>query len=186
MTAVISLLLVNPATGSASGDLPLGTSLHPERRFARVPGFLLTHGPLHPATKRIDSDIETIVRYEAGLFRDWEIRYLVASVSLVWTFMITATVYETVYNVQQAPLEIATAILQWVGPAIGLTITILATWEVFLVFAQRYRERRDREAREEGRKEERARWEAWLKRHDEAIRNNLPFDEPNPAERDRG
>ena len=55
-----------------------------------------------------------------------------------------------------------------------------------MVFAQRYRERRDREAREEGRKEERARWEAWLKRRDEAIRNNLPFGEPNPAEEDKG
>ena len=82
---------------------------------------------MHPAAKRIDSDIETFVRSEAGLFRDWEIRYLVASVSLVWAFMVAATVYETVYNVQQAPLETATAILQWVGPAIGLTITILAT-----------------------------------------------------------
>ena len=100
--------------------------------------------------------------------------------------MVAATVYETVYNVQQAPLETATAIVHWVGPAIGLTITILATWEVILVFAQRYRERRDREAREEGRKEERARWEAWLKRRDEAIRNNLPFDEPSPAEGDEG
>ena len=120
------------------------------------------------------------------MFRDWEIRYLVASVGLVWTFMVAATVYETVYNVQQAPLETATAIVHWVGPAIGLTITILATWEVILVFAQRYRERRDREAREEGRKEERARWEAWLKRRDEAIRNNLPFDEPSPAEGDEG
>ncbi len=108
--------------------------------------------------------------------------------------MVAATVYETVYNVQQAPLETATAILQWVGPAIGLTILILATWEVILVLAQRYKERRNREereagrkeGREEGRKEERARWEAWLKRRDEAIRNNLPFDEPNPAEGDRG
>ena len=100
--------------------------------------------------------------------------------------MVAATVYETVYNVQQAPLETATAIVHWVGPAIGLTITILATWEVILVFAQRYRERRDREAREEGRKEERARWEAWLKRRDEAIRNNLPFGEPSPAEEDEG
>ena len=159
-------------------------------RFARVPGSLLTHGPLDLAAKPIHSDIEQISKQLFGgvadLFRDWEIRYLVASVGLVWTFMVAATVYETVYNVQQAPLETATAIVHWVGPAIGLTITILATWEVILVFAQRYRERRDREAREEGRKEERARWEAWLKRRDEAIRNNLPFDEPSPAEGDEG
>lgn len=128
------------------------------------------------------------------MFRDWEIRYLLSSVILVWIFLAAATIYEAVYNVRESPLETATAIVQWVGPAIGLTITILATWEVILVFAQRYRERRDREAREEGieqgrkegAEEERARWEAWLKRRDEAIRNNLPFDEPNPAERDQG
>ena len=59
-----------------------------------------------------------------------------------------------------------------------------------MVLARRYRERRNREEREAGRKEgirqERARWEAWSKQRDEAIRNNLPFDEPNPAEVDGG
>ena len=123
-----------------------------------------------------------------GLFRNWEIPYLLASVVLVWIFLVAAAVYETLYNVKQAPLETSTAIIQWVGPAIGLTIAILATRGVILVLAQRYRERRNREEREAGRKEgikqERARWEAWLKRRDEAIRSNLPFDGPNPAEGD--
>jgi uncharacterized membrane protein YuzA (DUF378 family) len=36
------------------------------------------------------------------------------------------------------------------------------------------------QGRQEGRQEERAAWEAWLKRRSEAESNNLPFDEPPP------
>ncbi len=35
---------------------------------------------------------------------------------------------------------------------------------------------------DQGRQQERQRWEAWLKRRDEAEVNGLPFDEPPPSE----
>ena len=35
-----------------------------------------------------------------------------------------------------------------------------------------------------GKEEERQRWQAWLKRRDEAQANNQPFDEPAPSEED--
>ena len=40
------------------------------------------------------------------------------------------------------------------------------------------------QGREQGRQEERAEWEAWLRRRIEAEANNLPFDEPPPSQRD--
>ena len=40
------------------------------------------------------------------------------------------------------------------------------------------------QGREQGRQEERADWEAWLRRRIEAEANNLPFDEPPPSQRD--
>ena len=39
------------------------------------------------------------------------------------------------------------------------------------------------QGRQEGRQEERAEWEAWLRRRIEAEANNLPFDEPPPSQR---
>jgi hypothetical protein len=39
------------------------------------------------------------------------------------------------------------------------------------------------QGREEGRMEERAEWEAWLTRRNEAEANNLPFDELPPSHR---
>ena len=38
------------------------------------------------------------------------------------------------------------------------------------------------QGRQEGRAEERATWEAWLGRRDEAEGNNRPFDEPPPSQ----
>ena len=39
------------------------------------------------------------------------------------------------------------------------------------------------QGRVEGRAEERAEWEAWLMRRNEAEANNQPFDEPPPSQR---
>ena len=42
--------------------------------------------------------------------------------------------------------------------------------------------RRIRQLKEEGHREADAEWIAWLKRHDEALANSKPFDEPPPSE----
>ncbi len=43
-----------------------------------------------------------------------------------------------------------------------------------------------KELKEQGRQEERAEWDAWLRRRNEAEANNRPFDEPPPSQRQQG
>ena len=38
----------------------------------------------------------------------------------------------------------------------------------------------ERKARQEGRREVHAKWEAWLRRRDDAKAKGIPFDEPHP------
>ncbi len=91
--------------------------------------------------------------------------------------------YEVWFRDGDSPLETAAAIIRWVGPAIAVTLAILACREAIMVFAERFRARRFKEAREEGRRERDVEWEAWLKRRDEAMANNQPFNEPPPSAR---
>ena len=127
---------------------------------------------------------ESIRGYGYILFRDHETGYLTLSVILVLFFICLAAWYEIDYRYTDSPLETAAAIIQWISAAIALTITILATWEVVMIFAERYRARRFEEGREKGRKESNAEWKAWLQRREEAQANNQPFNEPNPSEKE--
>ena len=125
------------------------------------------------------------------MFRDHETAYLIASVLLVTAFMPIAVWYEVWYRGSGSPLETAAAVIQWVGPAIALAVAILAYREAIMVFAERYKAKRFAEGRQQGRQEGRveerrqrdAQWEAWLKRRDQALVNNQPFDEPSPSAR---
>ena len=54
---------------------------------------------------------------------------------------------------------------------------------VVMVFAALYRERKQREAREEGRAEANAAWEEWNRRRMETEANGEPFTEPPPSQR---
>ena len=120
---------------------------------------------------------------DQALFRDHETSYLVASVLLVTAFMAAAVRYEVWHRGSDSPLETAAAVIRWVGPAIALAVAILAYREVIMVFAERYKAKRYKEGREEGRRERDALWEAWLKRRDSALANNQPFEEPPPSAR---
>ena len=123
------------------------------------------------------------------MFRDHETFYIIASVLLFTALMPFAVWYEAAYQDRDSTLETVVAVIWWVGPAIGVTVAILAYREAIMVFAERYRTRRYKEAREEGREEGRAEarrerdalWEAWLQRRDAALANNQPFDEPPPS-----
>ena len=53
--------------------------------------------------------------------------------------------------------------------------------EEFREWRRRVNERRVQEAIAKARAEVHARWTAWLKRLEEAEKNNLPFDEPHPS-----
>ena len=51
-----------------------------------------------------------------------------------------------------------------------------------VLFAPIIKKRMEEKARQEGRREKNAEWEAWLKRRDEAQANGQPFDEPSPSQ----
>ena len=122
------------------------------------------------------------------MFKDYETRYVIASVAMVVLFTCVAAWYETDYREADSLSETVAAIFQWLSPAIALTITILAVWEVFMVLADRLRAKRYEEGRQEGLREGRqdanAEWEQWIRERDNALRNNLPFNTPSPSERE--
>ena len=51
-----------------------------------------------------------------------------------------------------------------------------------VLFAPMLKKWIEERAREEGRRQANQRWEAWLKRREEAEANGQPFDEPPPSE----
>ena len=122
------------------------------------------------------------------MFRDHESAYLIASVTLVWLLTGVGVWYEIDYRDIDSPVETVAAILGWVSSAIAVTVLILATVEVAMIFAERYRARRFEEGREEGkeegRKERDTQWSEWLKRRDAALANNEEFNEPPPSARE--
>ena len=124
------------------------------------------------------------------------ILYFVTFSVLVIIHMALIAVYETAVNDKDAIYETWTAI--WatssrMAPAwvvVSLILAEVGDWS--MVLAEIFREKRRKEqerriqeassqARGEGRAELQARWEAWLKRREEAEKNNLPFDEPPPS-----
>ena len=121
------------------------------------------------------------------MFRENETRYLVASAAIVWVLIGFIAWYEIGYNERDSLLDTIVAIGQGAGSAVAVTIVILASMEVAMVFAERYRQRRFQEGRQEGRQEgieqERRAWEAWNERRMQAEANGEPFDEAPPSQR---
>ena len=67
------------------------------------------------------------------------------------------------------------------GPiVIAVAAETLVLIEGIEMLAERYLRRRYQEGREAERKELNEAWEAWLKRRDEAMANNQPFNELPP------
>jgi hypothetical protein len=89
------------------------------------------------------------------MFRDYQIGYIFASVALVLIFIGVAAWYETSYKDGDSLSDTVAAVLQWVSPAVALTVTILGVEEIIMVLAARYRKRRDEEVRQEARLEAR-------------------------------
>ena len=66
------------------------------------------------------------------------------------------------------------------GGAIGIALFAALSWELvkpMVLFAPMLKKK----FIDQGKKEANQRWEAWLKRREEAEANNLPFDEPPPS-----
>ena len=125
------------------------------------------------------------------MFRENETRYLIASAALVWGLTGLLGWYEIGYNGKDSLLDAIVAIAQGVSTAVAVTIATLASIEVVMIFAERYRQRRFKEGRQEGIEigrlegtdEERRAWEAWNERRLQAEANGEPFNEPPPSQR---
>ena len=128
------------------------------------------------------------------MFRDYELRYVIASVALAWLITILLATYEIFINRSDTGLQTAVASAVGMAIATGITLLLVGTWEVFMVLARRLNERRLADARKEGeelgekRGEKRAdkarhkRWQAWYDNLPDEVKNQQPPPPPPPEE----
>ena len=62
------------------------------------------------------------------MFRDYEIRYVVASVALAWLITILLASYEIFINRSDTGLQTAVASAVGMAVATGITLLLVATW----------------------------------------------------------
>jgi type VI protein secretion system component VasK len=115
------------------------------------------------------------------MFRDDEVKYVVASVVLAWIIAILVGYYEIFINRADSVLATVVSVIIGAAGATGFTLLLVGTWEVFSMLARRINERRLAEAREEGREEERKRLEEerrrlreWYANLPQEFRDQLP------------
>ena len=73
--------------------------------------------------------------------------------ALAWIIAIVLTVYEIFLNRTDSVLQMGVALVAGMAAAVGATLLLLGTWEVFSMLARRINERRLAEARQEGHEE---------------------------------
>ena len=103
------------------------------------------------------------------MFRDYEIRYVAASVLIAWALTITLAAYEIFADRTDTVPETAVTVFIGAAASTGVTLLVVATVEVFMVLYRRVNERLLANAREEGeeigvergQKEADKRWREW-------------------------
>jgi hypothetical protein len=74
--------------------------------------------------------------------------------------------YETAYRDQDSLTQTVTSILQWFGTVVAGQVILIVMWEVGMVLASLYKQKRYEEGlqqgRQEAREEEAMKWRAWL------------------------
>ena len=124
------------------------------------------------------------------MFRDNELRYVLASVLLAWTTAFLLGAYEMFIDRADTVLETVVAVITGAAAATGMTVLVVATGEVFMVLYRRVNERRLAAAREEGveegiekgvekgreegREEERRRLQEWYANLPQEFRDQWP------------
>jgi hypothetical protein len=96
------------------------------------------------------------------LFKEHEVRYLVASAILVWVVLGLLALYEIYLIDDDSGLETLLAVIQWAGSSVAVTVIIIATSEVIMLAARINRKRFNEgleKGREEGRVEGRERYD---------------------------
>ena len=140
------------------------------------------------------------------MFRSYDLRLLIPYVILLLALTALVIWYEVSYETGDSWTGTIKAIGEGMSSAVSVTFIIFATVEgaAYMVLAlMRLRklkeeneekleeglqkglkqgiERGIEQGIEQGRQEERERWEAWLRRGEEARAAGLPFDEPPPS-----
>ena len=108
------------------------------------------------------------------MFRDYELRYVIASVAIAWLITILLAAYEIFINRSDTGLQTAVASAVGMAVATGITLLLVGTWEVFMVLARRLNERRLAEAEKRGQKTERKHWQDWYDKDWQAWYDSLP------------
>ena len=111
------------------------------------------------------------------------------------TWMVYAAIYVVSFAVLTALLwlgleqrdaeNLVDLLAKAAGASLGIALFAALSWELvkpMVLFAPMLKKKFIDQGREEGRKAERQRWEAWLKRRDEAEANGQPFNEPPPSQ----
>ena len=109
------------------------------------------------------------------MFRDSETRYVIVSVAVAWVITILLAAYEIFINRSDTGLQTAVASAVGMAIATGITLLLVATWEVFMVLVRRYNARRLADAKKEGQKTERKRWQAWYDSLSEEVKAQQPL-----------
>ena len=116
------------------------------------------------------------------MFRDYELRYVIASVALAWLITILLATYEIFINRSDTGLQTAVASAVGMAVATGITLLLVGTWEVFMVLARRLNERRLADAKKEADKARHNRWQAWYDNLPEEVKAQQPAPPPPPEE----
>ena len=113
------------------------------------------------------------------MFRDYEVKYVVASVVAAWILTILVGYYEVFINRADSVPATVVAVIIGAAGATGFTLLLVGTWEVLSMLARRINERRLAEAREEGREENQKKWRDWYVNLPKEVRDQQP---PPPGE----
>ena len=111
------------------------------------------------------------------MFRYNEIRYLILFVVLVVYLTGLAVWYEAFYYTKDSLPKTIKSIGQEIGSAVATGIAVIAILALVVLISERYKQRRY----EEGRADERKRWEDWNDRRMAAEARGEKFDEPPPS-----
>ena len=113
------------------------------------------------------------------MFQDTQTKYLLAGPSMVLGFVFAGWLYEVILGEHTSRWHTAAETVEWVSPAVALSITILAVSRGFGMIAEIWKKR----GREEGKARMNQEWKEWNQRREKAEKAGQRFNEPTPDEK---
>ena len=113
------------------------------------------------------------------LFRDYEAKYLLASVLIALCVIGWTAWYEIAYVERDSLSDTIATIGNGISVAVAVAILSLASWETVMVIARRINSRRDKAIAEDRDRQ----WIGWMERKAQAEKEGWEFTEPSPADK---